>query len=168
MKKALKIRKYQSGDYEDLCGLFLGFQNYLAETDTKKICRPFNDFNETKKYADQSIIDVQKMEGVLFVAELGGKIIGFIQGIVDRHQHDVLYKLSHKEGDHGWVGELYVCPEFRGRGIAKKLMAKIEDHFRKQGCVGVRLFVMADNTVARKTYQKLGFDERDLELAKDL
>lgn len=168
---AIKIREYEAADYDNLHNLIAEFQLYLAKTDTRKFCKPFDSSKEIKQYTDQTIKDAKEREGMIYLAEsqtAEREIIGFVQGIIDRHEKDLLYQLSHKLGDHGWVGELFVKPEFRSKGVARSLIKKMENYFRKTGCVNIRLCVMADNKIARLAYKRMGFEERDLELAKDL
>ena len=52
-----------------------------------------------------------------------------------------------------WVDELYVSPEFRGRGIAKQFF----DYLEKKEKAAIRLEVEPDNLKAIKLYESLGF-----------
>jgi ribosomal protein S18 acetylase RimI-like enzyme len=163
------IRDYQDSDYEALLGLVIEFQNYIAATDSKKICKPYGSESDARSYVDQLIKDLRDRDGAAYIALDGEVVIGFIQGIIDRFKKkDLLYTLTHEPGDHGWIGELYVNPSYRGQGIAKKMVDKLANHFKENGCVKIRLSVMADNKLARSAYEKMGFEERDLELSRDL
>ncbi|MEM0475615.1 MAG: GNAT family N-acetyltransferase [Candidatus Norongarragalinales archaeon] len=55
---------------------------------------------------------------------------------------------------------LAVLPEFRGRGIARRLIAKAEARAKARGCRNVFLLVREDNALARALYEKLGFSLR--------
>ena len=164
----VKIRKYKGSDYKVVVDLINEFNNYIAATDSRGHCRQFSNRDEATAYFDQGLKDVAEKEGIIYVAETAGKITGFVLGIIDRHNNDRLYTLSHHSRDHGWVGELYIKPEYRKQGIARELIETISTYFKANGCVNIRLLVMADNTLARDAYEKMGFDERDLELAKEL
>jgi ribosomal protein S18 acetylase RimI-like enzyme len=52
---------------------------------------------------------------------------------------------------------LAVLPEFRGRGIARQLIAKAEARAKARGCREIFLLVKEDNAVAQTLYSKLGF-----------
>ena len=164
----LQIREYESSDRAALLDTLIEFQNYLAETDKKKDCRPFHDDSEVEKYLDQTLKDAKEREGKVFIALIDNEIAGFIQFIIDRHKDDILYNTTHGAGAHGWIGELYTKPEFRGQGIGKKLIEEAESYFKSNGCINSRIFVMSDNKLALSVYKKLGYDERDVELSKDL
>lgn len=52
---------------------------------------------------------------------------------------------------------LAVLPEFRGRGVAKRLVAKAEARAKARGCKEIFLLVREDNAGARSLYEKFGF-----------
>jgi ribosomal protein S18 acetylase RimI-like enzyme len=54
------------------------------------------------------------------------------------------------------IGGVYVCPEFRRQGIARRLTADFVHGIVSQG-IGVSLFVKKSNLAARKLYAGLGF-----------
>lgn len=53
--------------------------------------------------------------------------------------------------------DLAVHPDFRGRGIGRELLQRIESHARQTGCCRVSLEVRRDNSTAQKLYQSEGF-----------
>ena len=74
----------------------------------------------------------------------GGAMVGFIIGLV--------------EPDHtGHVTTVGVAPEHRRRGLAYRLMEKVEDGFRRRDVRMVRLEVRSINTGAQQLYSNLGY-----------
>jgi ribosomal-protein-alanine N-acetyltransferase len=74
----------------------------------------------------------------------GGTMVGFIVGLV--------------EPDHtGHVTTIGVSPEHRRRGIARRLMDKVEDGFRRRSVRMVRLEVRSVNAGAQQLYRDLGY-----------
>ncbi|HEY0379402.1 MAG TPA: ribosomal protein S18-alanine N-acetyltransferase [Pyrinomonadaceae bacterium] len=74
----------------------------------------------------------------------GGAMVGFIIGLV--------------EPDHtGHVTTVGVAPEHRRRGLANRLMEKVEDGFRRRDVRMVRLEVRSINTGAQQLYRNLGY-----------
>ena len=63
------------------------------------------------------------------------------------------------EKKHGFIYDIYVLPEFRGKGISKQLINEGIAEFKKLGHEEVRLNVFATN-FAKEMYRNLGF--RDL------
>ncbi|MCA8935102.1 MAG: GNAT family N-acetyltransferase [Planctomycetes bacterium] len=67
-----------------------------------------------------------------------------------------------------WIFDLSVSPEFRGKGVARRLHATVEKHLLAQGHTSIGLQVMAHNETAAKLYDKLGYRARALSLKKRL
>ncbi len=61
------------------------------------------------------------------------------------------------------IHDFAVAPEFRGRGLAKKLMEKVEDIARSLGCCKITLEVLEGNTVAQAAYKACGFAGYELD-----
>jgi len=57
------------------------------------------------------------------------------------------------------VHDLAVLPEYRGRGIGRKLLEAVEQSARKLGCCKVTLEVGQDNHLAKGLYRSIGFAE---------
>jgi ribosomal protein S18 acetylase RimI-like enzyme len=162
------IRDYVEGDYQELVKMMDGFNSYIASVDTKKIVRSFASKDEAEAYTNQTIKDAMEKDGFIYIAEENDRIVGFIQGIIDKNDSDVLYKLSHIPFYDGWIGEFYIIPEFRGTGLGRQLMDKAYEYFKSKNCRYFRLLVMKDNENAINVYGKMGFETRDLELLKKL
>ena len=73
-----------------------------------------------------------------------GTMVGFIVGIVEPDQT-------------GHITTLGVAPEHRRRGVAQRMLLKVEEGFRRRGVRITRLEVRSVNTGAQDLYQKLGF-----------
>lgn len=55
-----------------------------------------------------------------------------------------------------WFQSVYVIPEFRRKGVFRKMYSHIRNLAEVQGIAGLRLYVETRNTVARRTYEVLG------------
>lgn len=55
-----------------------------------------------------------------------------------------------------WFQSVYVVPEFRRKGVFRKMYDHIRDLAVKQGIAGLRLYVETKNSKAQKTYEALG------------
>lgn len=58
-----------------------------------------------------------------------------------------------------WVQSVYVTPEYRGKGIYRKMYAKVKELAGKDGVSQIRLYVDKTNVRARRVYEKLGMQE---------
>lgn len=57
------------------------------------------------------------------------------------------------------VHDLTVLPDFRGRGVGRKLLEGVIARAERLGCSGVTLEVRKDNANARHLYRSLGFGD---------
>lgn len=57
------------------------------------------------------------------------------------------------------IANVAVSPNFRGRGISRRLMETAIDHATRAGGLWAVLQVYLSNSVARKLYQSMGFDD---------
>jgi ribosomal protein S18 acetylase RimI-like enzyme len=162
------IRDYEEKDYEQLVEMIDEFNSYIASIDTKKLVRDFKNRDEAKAYTDQSLKDAHESDGFCYVAEENDRMVGFIQGIVDKNDKDMLTKLSHVPFYDGWIGEFYVKPELRGTGLGSELIDKAYAHFRSKNCRHCCLLVLCDNKNAIDIYKTMGFENRYLDLIKEL
>jgi ribosomal protein S18 acetylase RimI-like enzyme len=68
----------------------------------------------------------------------------------------------------GWIYNVWVEPEFRGRGISVTLMEHGERYAREQGYQILGLMVAVHNTAARRLYEKLSYREGNILMRKRL
>ena len=86
--------------------------------------------------------------GFYLVAEIDGHPAGHLM---------VTYEWSDwRNGLWWWIQSVYVCPEFRRRGVYTALHRHVEAAARTAGGVcGLRLYVEQENTRAQQVYQLL-------------
>ena len=94
---------------------------------------------------------ISKRIGAFFVAIENGKIIGMILGKEEKNLP------IFAETRIGQVVAFYVLPEFRGKGVGRKLFAEMKKWFRKKGFRTVGLNFISKNTKVKKLYKELGF-----------
>jgi len=56
------------------------------------------------------------------------------------------------------IHDVVVAPEFRGNGIAIRMLEQAEWMARERGCCKLTLEVLEGNPVAQRLYRKFGFD----------
>lgn len=64
----------------------------------------------------------------------------------------------------GFIYELYVTQEFRGKGISKHLMKSAIEQLKSEGYPEIRLGVFAGNQ-AMNLYKQMGFSERNVTMS---
>lgn len=68
------------------------------------------------------------------------------------------------DGHRGWIYYLAVTQSHRGQGLARQLVHACEDWVRGHGVPKVQLMVRRDNSVAVGLYERLGYEESDVQV----
>jgi ribosomal protein S18 acetylase RimI-like enzyme len=106
---------------------------------------------------------VAERSGEVFVAEAGAIFQGFVACWVDRTSHIIE---TPEANLFGYISDICVMPEWRGRGIAGRLLSAAEAHLAGQGVTRVRIGALAGNEAALSAYQKHGFALYEILLEK--
>ena len=89
----------------------------------------------------------------LFVADYGGRTVGFISGELREGSPTFQAKT--------WasVDDVFVEPDYRNLGVGRALLESVKAWAKERGADGVSLQVAAANERGRKFYEGLGFRE---------
>ncbi len=112
-------------------------------------------------YLARSAERSREYDGLTFVAELGGEVVGYVC-VWRRYVSD---ELDDPPGEMGYVSDLVVAETARGLGVGRALLRAAEDAVRETGVATLRLSVLAGNDGAAAFYEAEGFAavEHDLE-----
>ncbi len=96
--------------------------------------------------------------GNLYVLCDGSEIVACLS-VMPENELDALplWQSSEKPRE---LARICVRGEYRGRGLAGKMVAAITDHLRGEGVTALRLSVARGNIPALRTYEKQGFAVR--------
>ena len=84
----------------------------------------------------------------MFIAELGGKPVGRVQALVDKQRKD----------KKGFVRALGVTPEYRRKGIARKLVFKALENLKEREMEAAQCWTREDSTACKTLYASTGFN----------
>ncbi|HXF42649.1 MAG TPA: GNAT family N-acetyltransferase [Pyrinomonadaceae bacterium] len=91
-------------------------------------------------------------KGFYLVAEDGEMIVGCL--LITREWSDW------RNAWFWWIQSVYVLPEYRGKGVYRRLYEFVKEEARRLGIIaGFRLYVEHDNYTAQQVYKKLGMSE---------
>ena len=97
---------------------------------------------------------VAEKQGRIFIAEdEAGTAIGWAVCFVDENEIYVEPAVR----TYGYISELYLVEQARGRGIGQALIGRCEDHFRTLGLKLMMIGVLSKNLGARRSYISAGF-----------
>ncbi len=139
------IRKLKEDDVEDISGIHAA----ITQTAVK------NDFKKTiEEHAS-------KEEGASFVAELQGKVVGYMISYILAGGFGI--------GQSAWIALLGVNPKYMGQGIGGKLAREILKYYKELGIKNIFTSVRWDSADLLSFFKTLGFDRSDfINLRKDL
>jgi ribosomal protein S18 acetylase RimI-like enzyme len=89
------------------------------------------------------------------VAELDGKVIGFIIGGASRWEYGVPENI-------GWIDTIGVDPDYQRKGIAKILFTKMTNNLKKVGVDTIITFVNRRDPILLNFFNSLGFQKGDM------
>jgi ribosomal protein S18 acetylase RimI-like enzyme len=105
----------------------------------------------SRRWAQQMVKDhLRKREGVGFVAEKEGQVVGFIIGEMKGEG----FGLDRS----GWLELIMVHPRYMGTGIGYAMARKLFDYFRRRGIRDVHTSVLWDAVDMLSFFKSLGFD----------
>jgi ribosomal protein S18 acetylase RimI-like enzyme len=114
--------------------------------------RPFDHTLKADPIHYYDIVElIQAAHIEMVVAETDGKLIGSGYARIEQSKH----YLKHQA--HAYLGFMYVDPEYRGKGVNKKIMETLKKWAITQNITELRLDVYDGNTSAIKAYEKVGF-----------
>jgi len=100
----------------------------------------------------------------LFVAEVGGRIVGFVHAVIrDEPALPIFFPQRHAV-----VEGIAVKSEFRNRGIGRRLMGAVQDWAISNAATSIELNVYEFNKAAMAFYQKLGYGTLSRKMRKRL
>lgn len=100
---------------------------------------------------------------MVYLAIIDNIVCGLIAGkVVDQQSFILASKRI------GYIDEVSVLAPYRGRGVAKMLVDKIEAYFEAKSVEAVSLNVYSFNTEAAELYRRLGYREKVLTMSREL
>lgn len=156
------FKHYRESNFEDLEKCIEKLQDFLVGIDPLKRLRRLPAYS--KNYTENLIKKISKQEGLIIIAYDKEKIVGCIAGIIEKQSKDNLFECIPTKPSR--ILELFVLDSYRGLKLGKKLMQRMEDHFKKNKCNIVRVEVFVPNKNARHFYQKLDYSDRVTDMIK--
>ena len=125
----LRIRAFQEADADDVVRLWVACG----------LVRPWND--PRKDIARKLAVQRE----LFLVGSVGDRIVATVMAGYDGHR--------------GWIYYLAVASDHQRQGLARQLLADVEQHLRAAGCAKINLQIRHDNLDAIAFYRSVGFAE---------
>ncbi|MCP4666300.1 MAG: GNAT family N-acetyltransferase [Deltaproteobacteria bacterium] len=145
MVKNLLIRRLKKEDADDMTRIQTAITKSPTKMDFKQIIEE----------------QVRKDEDASFVAEMGGKVVGYMISYI------VFGGFGLEKG--AWIATLGVDPKFMGQGIGKRLAEEILSVYRQKGINHIFTSVRWDSVDLLSFFKTMGFDRSNfINLRKEL
>lgn len=119
--------------------------------------------NPQEHYQKWLIAQSSNERSVFLVAEAESKkLVGFAIATVEREIP--IYRLQ----EFAFIHDLWVEPEYRQAGVAKRMILLTIDSFKQMGIKQIRLDTAYANEVARKLFSSCGFRISTIEMLVEL
>lgn len=160
----LRIRDYRRSDRPHLVACLNSMLDHLASVD------PWHRVIRTSEHgtllAAALLSRVKRRRGFILIAESGGHSVGVAVAWISPVSK--LERTENKPTMPGYLSDLAVLPEWRGKGIGTRLLREVERRFRKAGCDVMTLGVFGANVGAFRLYEREGYAVRGMFLGKEL
>lgn len=122
----------------------------IVDIDTKVLGRPRPEYWEMKIDLVQNRSQISSL-----VAEIDGKVVGFIIGGASRWEYGVPENI-------GWIDTIGVDPGYQKRGIARTLFTEMAENLKKVGVDTINTFVVKRDWRLLKFFNSIGFQQGDM------
>ena len=144
--------------------LLVELQKYIIKMDEFFLNIIGENFRE--QYYKKLVSKTKRNSGKIYIAKSGEKVVGLIAGYIEKYsKSDAIDYACPKKGI---IAELIVTMQQQKNGVGQKLMDKMQQYFLEENCEYVSLEVFAYNQNAKRFYEKNGFCERCVIMAKKI
>ncbi|MBN2379572.1 GNAT family N-acetyltransferase [candidate division WOR-3 bacterium] len=156
------IRHANEADVEAIVRLYAEATKLMYELSPegfgKRLGEPL-DLDEEKENFSKAVDDEKS---VILVAEVDGKVEGFVMGVIEEFADDLL--------DSPYMTVQYICVDEkqRKRGIGKALMVELEKCTTERGITNLDLIVWNGNKPAQSLFGKTGYIPLEIRMGKKL
>ncbi len=159
MPSNIIIRPAKSQDLPTLLEFEQAIIEYERPMEPNMMASPFHyyDLSEIMQLENAQIMVAEDLN-----AEKGAKLVG--SGFI--HIRKARHYLDHTE--HGYLGFMYVDPDYRGKGINKQIISELTKWAKSKDLDVLCLTVFAENPSAIRAYEKAGFNQSLIEMRLNL
>lgn len=162
----ITTREYENNesDLKELQKCIENLQKHVVDTDP--LHRQIVPSGYGKTYTEKLLKAVSEKEGKIYFALHDDRIVGVIAGSISPESPGGTLEVVPTKT--AWVRELYVYPEYRGKGVGTVLMQILEDYFKMKDCGVILLNIFAPNIESHDFYVSKGYADRDITMIKEL
>ena len=160
----ITYREYTDQDKNTLLELGKKLDEHGRAMDPMQRIKNFPGFAE--RVLEESLKNVLKYRGKIWLAEDNGKAIGYIVGVI--WEQSEMNKLEIGPHTLGEVVDLYIDEGYRSQGLGTKMLSIMQAYFKEKGCDSMWISHFAPNEIAQVAYKKFGFVPRQIGMLKNI
>jgi len=155
------IRKAKKEDFEQYLNLQKEFNKFI-----NNLTHPiFHSELSIKNLKKNYLIEINKKTELILLLEENNKIIGFIEGNINKLKNNNWQPKFNKVG---YISDVFIKEEYRKKGYFKKCLNELFDFFKKNKVKYCNLHVNIENKSAIKSYEKFGFKTLNFKMWKTI
>lgn len=158
----VKVRDYTTADRKAVALALESLQDHLVRLD------PWHRVAKGRNYGAKAVAhrlrEVRRNHGFILVAESHGMPLGVVVGWI--RPFTAMDRMEDLPTRQGFIPDLAVLPDWRGKGVGTKLLDAAERRFRQANCDQIGLGVFPPNRGARRLYRRKGYSVRGIWLVK--
>ena len=155
--RKMRVRLLEEKDFEAFRRLFDEAYSEYLEFLRHKGHEQFLEAAEEREEVTREGFDFYLQTGTSFVAEEGGKVIGYVASQIMPSLHGINKTL--------WIEYIVVEQKFRRQKIGLTLLAKLLNYARQAGIDRICATINPDNPASIQLATKVGFDVKDWKIA---
>jgi RimJ/RimL family protein N-acetyltransferase len=153
----MRVRLLEEKDFEAFKILFAEAYSEYLEFLRHESREQFLEAAEEREEVTREGFDFYLHERASFVAEEGGKVVGYVASQIMPSLHGIKKTL--------WVEYIVVQRKFRRQKIGLALLAELLNHARQAGIDRIYATINPDNPASIQLATKVGFDVKDWKIA---
>lgn len=162
------VRSARPGDGADLAQAWIDSCRYYAALDPERFQVPGDD--GLAEWFEESLRRPHSSDEVRLVAEVSGKVVGYVSAVLQRPVDNAARQLLRFLGETRlFVSALMVEDAYRRRGVATRLLGTVEQWGRDRGAVLVSLDTWAHSPISVPFYEdRMGYRRASIVFEKRL
>jgi ribosomal protein S18 acetylase RimI-like enzyme len=154
------VRAAVARDLDQIARLWAGLVHYHRQLDAGL---PEAAEDGPQRYARRLAERLTDPATCVLVAAQGKQVVGYVLGFVVDLAPDMFVQASS-----GFIADIYVDEEFRGRGVGRSLVSELADWFRERGVRYFEWHVAAHNQEGIAFWRAIGGRDVMLRMRADL
>lgn len=152
----ISISPYSPVNSESVSQLFLELSRHEHKFDAHKSTKLEN----TQSYQKELCEKIKNQQGEMLIAKIDSKVVGLVSWFLEEeYEFDEPY---------GYISDIVVSEEYRGRGIGQQLLDEAISHIKATQVKRVHIGVLLANSETKSFYSKNGFSDYSVEMTKKL